>query len=55
MTSSCCAICGNPRLNSLFVAKGYEIMACEQCGFAQVGSPPDDAELAKLAAWYRRK
>src|SRR5690606_11632633 len=48
MTSSGCAICDTPSLDFLFVAKGYEIMACGRCGFAQVGSPPTDDELARL-------
>jgi 2-polyprenyl-3-methyl-5-hydroxy-6-metoxy-1,4-benzoquinol methylase len=43
-------LCHNPELQQMFVAKGYEIVRCGQCGFCQVARPPADAELARLYA-----
>lgn len=45
-----CLVCESPRLRHLFVAKGYEIVGCDHCGFCQVAKPPSDAELERLYA-----
>lgn len=48
--ASTCLVCGNAQLRFMYTAKGYDIMACAQCGFCQVASQPDDAALDKLYA-----
>lgn len=45
-----CLICNNPQLDNLYVAKGYEIVACNRCGFCQVAQQPSDDELESLYA-----
>jgi 2-polyprenyl-3-methyl-5-hydroxy-6-metoxy-1,4-benzoquinol methylase len=51
MTSNAtCLVCQNPRLRFMYVAKGYEIVGCDRCGFCQVAEPPTDGELERLYA-----
>ncbi len=45
---SSCLICSNPQLEHLYVAKGYEVVACNSCGFCQVKQPPSEDELDRL-------
>ncbi len=45
-----CLLCHNRALRRLFVAKGYEIVTCDRCGFCQVARPPSDDELTRLYA-----
>ena len=49
-TLNVCLVCRGPRLRRLFIAKGYQIVRCEQCGFCQVENPPSDAGLDQLYA-----
>jgi hypothetical protein len=45
-----CLIWSNPQLDNLYVAKGYEIVACNCCGFCQVAQQPSVDELESLKA-----
>lgn len=45
-----CLICQNAQLRFMYLAKGYEIVGCDHCGFCQVAKQPTDAELERLYA-----